>query len=94
MIARCIKLTKNGLREIDYLQSIGEEADTRILLHVKHATEATSALICITEDTDIIIICLKLGQDANSNIFIRQGSKSAVRLAYITKLAAALSRDV
>ena len=30
----------------------------------------------------------------NSNIFIRRGSKSSVRLVDITKLAAALGRDV
>ena len=91
---RCINLTESGWQEIDDLQSIQEEADTRILLHVNHAAETIPALICITEDTDVFIICLGLGQDVNSNICIRRGSKSSVRLVEITKLAAALSRDV
>ena len=39
------------------------------------------------------IICLGLCQDVN-NIFIRRGSKLSVRLVDITKLAAALGRDV
>ena len=91
---RCIKLTESGWQEIDDLQSTQEEADTRILLHVKHAAETIPALICITEDTDVFIICLGLCQDVNSNIFIRRGSKSSVRLVDITKLAAALDRDV
>ena len=69
-------------------------ADTRILLHVKHAAETIPALICITEDTDVFIICLGLWQDVNSNIFITRGSKSSVRLVDITKPAAALGRDV
>ena len=91
---RCIKLTESGWQEIDDLQSTQEEADTRIVLHVKHAAETIPALICITEDTDVFIICLGLCQDVNSNIFIRRGSKSSVRLVDITKLAAALGRDV
>ena len=91
---RCIKLTESGWQEIDDLQSTQEEADTRTLLHVKHAAETIPALICITEETDVFIICLGLCQDVNSNIFIRCGSKSSVRLVDITKLAAALGRDV
>ena len=57
---RCIKLTESGWQEIDDLQSTQEEADTRILLHVKHAAETIPVLICITEDTDVFIICLGL----------------------------------
>ena len=91
---RCIKLTESGWQSIDYLQSTQEEADTRILLHAKHAAETIPALICITEDTYVFIICLGLWQDVYSNIFIIRGSKSSVRLIDITKLAAALGRDV
>ena len=74
--------------------NLHKKRPTRILLHVKHAAETIIALICITEDTDVFIICLGLCQDVNSNIFIRRGSKSSVRLVDITKLAAALGRDV
>ena len=91
---RCIKLTESGRQSIDYLQSTQEEADTRILLHAKHVAETIPALICITEDTYVFIICLGLCQDVYSNIFIRRGYKSYVRLVDITKLAAALGRDV
>ena len=52
---RCIKLMESGWQEIDDLQSTQEEADTRILLHAKHAAETIPALICI-------IICLGLCQ--------------------------------
>ena len=90
---RCIKLTESGWQEIDDLQSTQEEADTRISLHVKHAAETIPALICITEDTDVFIICLGLCQDVNRHIFIRRGSKSSVRLVDITKLAAVLGWD-
>ena len=91
---RCIKLIESGWQEIDDLQSTQEEADMRILLHAKHAAETIPELICITEDTYVFIICLGLCQDVNSNIFIRRGSKSSVRLVDITKLAAVLGRDV
>ena len=90
----CIKLTESGWQEIDDLQSTQEEADTCILLHAKHAAETIPALICITEDTDVFIICLGLCQNGNNNIFFRRGSKLSVRLVDITKLAAPLGRDV
>ena len=90
---RYIKLTDSGWQDIDDLQSTREEADTRILLHATRAAEKIPELIYITEDTDVFIICLGLCQDVN-NIFIRPGSKSSVRLVDITKLAAALGRDV
>ena len=91
---RCIKLTESGWQEITDLQSTQEEANTRILLHAKHAAETIPALICITEYTDVFIICLGLCQDVNINIFIRCGSKLTFRLVDITKPAAALGRDV
>ena len=91
---RCIKLTESGLQEINDIQSTQEEADTRMLLQAKLAAETTPALICITVDTDVFFICLRLCQDVNSNIFIRRGSKSSVKLVDITKLAASMGRDV
>ena len=91
---RCIKVTENGWQEIDDLQSTQEEADTSICEHAKHGAKAIPALICITEDIHVFIIFLGVCQDVNSNIFIRRGSQLYVRRAYITKLAAALSRDV
>ena len=57
---RCIKLTESGWQEIDNLQSTQEEADTRILLHAKHTAETIPAVICITDDTYVFIICLGL----------------------------------
>ena len=59
---RFIKLTESGWQEIDDLQSTQEEVDRRILLHAKHAAETIPALIGITEDTDVFIICLGLHQ--------------------------------
>ena len=71
-----------------------EDADTRILLHAKHAVDNYPALICITKDTDVFIIFLALNGDINSKIFIRRGTQLSIRLVDITKLAATLGRDV
>ena len=90
----CLKLTHDSWQEVDELKSSHEEADTRLLLHAKHAADSYPALICVSEDTDVFIICLALSGDINSKIFIRRGHKSSVRLVDITKLASALGRDV
>lgn len=90
----CIKLTSEGWQEVDDLKSNQEEADTRIFLHAKHAADYYPTLIVVTEDTDVFIICLALSGDINSNMYIRRGTKASIRLVNITKLSAALGRDV
>ena len=65
-----------------------------MLLDAKNMTGNFLELVCLSEDTDVFIICLGLSKGANVKIFIRRGSKSSVRLVDITKLAAALGSDV
>lgn len=50
---KCIKLTQDSHQEVDALWSNQEEADTRLLLHVKHASENHQALVLVTDDTDV-----------------------------------------
>ena len=37
-----------------------EEADTRTLLHTKHASSNYISMDIVTEDTDVFIICLSI----------------------------------
>ena len=52
----------NSTSEIDSLFTTQEEADTRMLLHAKHAADKSSSTIIASEDTDMFIICLSLVQ--------------------------------
>ncbi len=90
----CLKLTLGGWEIVDDLKSNQEEADTRLLLHAKHAAETYSSLVFVSDDTDVFILCLALSGDINSKLFIRRGTKLLTRLIDITKLAAAVGSDV
>ena len=68
-----LKLTHDSWQEVDELKSSQEEADTRLFLHAKKAADSYPALICVSEDTDVFIICLTLNGDSNSKISIRRG---------------------
>ena len=91
---QCFRLTQNDCQIVDDLSSNQEEADTRLLLHAKDAAEQYPSLVCVTEDTDVFVICLGLSHVINSKIYIRRGTKMRVRLVDITKLATVLGDEV
>ena len=91
---QCIKLTQDRYEEVFVLQSNHEEADTRILLHAKHAAAEYPSLICIADDTDVFILCLAFCSSFNSKVFIRRGTKTHTRLVDITKLSSILGKEV
>ena len=66
----CLKLIHDSWQEVDELKSRKEEADTRLFLHAKNAADSYPVLICVSEDTDVFIICLTLSGDINSKISI------------------------
>ena len=90
----CVMLTKNDCQLVESLRSTHEEADTRLLLHAKHAAESFDALIIVSDDTDVLVISLGLSQQINAKIFIRRGSKARIRLVDVSKLALALGADM
>ena len=55
----CYRITENECEDIGELRSTHEEADTRLILHAKHAANVGSMSVIITaDDTDIMILCL------------------------------------
>jgi len=91
---KCIKFTQESHEEIEALKSDQEEADTRLLLHAKHASVSYPALLIIADDTDVFIIALGLCRQINSEMFIRRGNKTRLRLVNISRLATALGVEV
>jgi hypothetical protein len=90
---RCIKLTRNDAKEADELVTSQEEADTRMLLHAKHASQVYERIVIVCEDTDVLILCLALQKDIR-NMYIRCGTKQRMRYIDINKLSTALGSDV
>ena len=49
----CFRLTKDDVTEITELRSTQEEADTRMVIHVKHAATSYQNVVVNSEDTDV-----------------------------------------
>ena len=83
---QCFILTRELCEEIPALRSSHEEADTRLFLHLKHASDNYSSLIINADDTDVFILALNVCNKITSNIFIRRGTKCRMRPVSITEL--------
>ena len=63
------KLSSNSVSEVTELENTHEEADTRILLHAKHASGNYSSIVIVAEDTDVFIPCLAFQSKINSTMY-------------------------
>ena len=66
-----------------------EEADTRMLLHMKHnANQSKQAILFVVHspDTDVFLLCLGHLNQINGKIFIKTGVKDNTRLINLRKI--------
>jgi hypothetical protein len=56
--------------EILELECNHEEADTRLLLHAKHAATNNDAIIIKSPDTDIFVLCIAIQRAIEKEIFL------------------------
>ena len=90
----CFKLTRENCEEVQELTSSQEEADTRLLLHAKHAAESGMEAVVVTaEDTDVMVICLGFSSKIACPIFQKCGTKNRTRFNDIGKLSNALGES-
>ena len=76
----CFKLTATSVEAVDSLSSTHEEADTRILLHTKHASDNNYAVVVIhCEDTDVLTLAMSSKSQIRSSIYLKRGSKTRTR---------------
>ena len=69
-----------------------EEADTRMLLHAKHASSDYEAMVIVSEGTYVFIICLAVFRQIPGKIYIRCGTKNRLRQLTLAKLAICLGK--
>ena len=89
-----IHITQTGTQEEVLLKSSQEEADTRMILHTKHAAPKFKSVILVADDTDILILSLAFSSEIACNIFMKCGTKTRTRYISITKLAQVLGLGV
>ena len=64
-----------------------KKADTRLLLHAKHASQTYENIVISTPDTDVFMIALAKSLDINAELYILTGTKNARRIINITAVA-------
>ena len=70
------RVTQNTTEKIHELTSNHQEADTRILLHARHATLSCEEIIVSAPDTDVFLIMLLTILDINIKLYMLTGTGS------------------
>ena len=73
------KLTTDSYQMVEELESDHEEADTRMLLHAKHAS-LTHERIISTPDNDVFVIALAKLADIEARLYMLTGTKDKRRI--------------
>ena len=76
------------------LESNHEEADTRMVLHAKHASNPYDTVIIRSSDTDVLILFLAMIHNFRSkDLFLIAGVGSNVRVIHLNKIYNTLSEE-
>ena len=88
---KCFQLSKGGVSEVPELEST-QEADTRMMLHVVHATNQLIHNIVIhTPDTDVVVIALSVSETVSSSLYIKTGTKNRTRIINLNDVKSSLA---
>ena len=83
LLEECWKITAQEANLVPELQSCQEEADTRMLLHAKHAG---GSCVFQSDDTDVLILFLAHGH-ALGKCYLKKGRGSKCRIIDVSQVA-------
>ena len=88
-ICHCIKIVNKvvTVTEVTSLKCDHEEADTRMYLHAKHASQFYDAVIIKSPDTDVAIIGLGTLKQLDAEVFFCTGVKNRSRIINLNSVA-------
>ena len=90
---KCYEISRNGMNIVSELESSQEEADTRMMLHAKHAKDhGYCNTIIKTPDTDVFVICLSLICQINTSIIFNTGTRDKTRMIHLNEVKENLSK--
>ena len=92
---RAVQVTNEGCENVLSLRSDHEEADTRLLLHAKHAAETHNRIVIQSPDTDVAVLSAAHFQSLGCNeLWFKTGVKDKSRCIPIHTLAAKLGSQL
>ena len=81
------KINDTVVERVLQLQSNHEEADTRMLLHAKHASFTYPKVLISSPDTDVFIIFFSVHTRIAANLYFLTGVKRSRRIIDVSKVA-------
>ena len=92
--SKCFRVTEDTWSEVESLYSTQEEADTRMLLHAKHAEEESTAIIIASQDTDVFIMSLSFAHEFACQLYVKSGTQTREKIVDVHKVAAAVGYNM
>ena len=82
---------KLGLK---YMCLVFEEADTRLMLHAKHASQTYSNVAISSPDTDVMVLMMYHKKSIDANLYLCTGAANGRRIININKVHESLGDDM
>ena len=82
--------------DTEALKTTQEEADTRLLLHAQHASEAdyrAIGLVITAEDTDVMVLCMSF-RKMSCSLYQMCGTQIRTRYVHIGKVAGSFKDNI
>ena len=81
------QLSSGVVERLTNLDSSQEEADTRLLLHAAHVARSQFVtVIIVSEDTDVLVLCLAFKSFIPSSMFIKCSSHARVKYLDVSRM--------
>ena len=82
-------------QEVRALESDHEEADTRLLLHARHAADTQyTDIIVKSPDTDVFVLCIAKQKTIGKKLYLMTGTGNRFRLIDISAVSDALGEEM
>ena len=79
----CFRVTTENVAEMSYLRCNHEEADTRIFLHAKDASQSKDAVAIICEDTYVFSIAISKADIIGVPIYMKRYTQNRTRFVIL-----------
>ena len=74
------KINHDSVSLVENSKSNHEEADTRMILHAKHAGNSYGRILIASPDTDVFVLCVSLQKYIDGRIYFLTGVKNSRRI--------------
>ena len=87
MLREAYPFSSRVVERLTDLDSSQEEADTRLLSHEAHAARSKFvAVIIVSEDRDVLVVCLAFKSHIQSSMFIKCSSQTIVKYLDVSRI--------